>query len=242
VISIAMLDIGKTPETLLRNCIDFLAGQLEVNILSLPDTSGIMTPDQVYDRINAIVPMVNKTKISVHCHNDMGLAAANTYMGIRAGARVLEASALGIGERNGIADLFTTAKMLKNKGFDLGVDTDNIELFKAYYQYVDTIATAQTGESLLNYNTPFFGDAAGTHVAGTHGKTSYGLEATQNYYLNLLCGKHLVQKYLETENLSYDKNMLERITKEIKTRSAMLNRCLKKNEIAAIVDSFNKSS
>ena len=148
VISIAMLDIGKVSDQFLKKMIDFLSFGLEVDIISLPDTSGIMAPNQLFDKIKFTCQIIEKsnTDISIHCHNDMGMANANTIMGVLAGGLIIETSVLGIGERNGIADLFTTADTLKKQGFDLNVNTDNIETFKDYYNFINSIYQTQTKE------------------------------------------------------------------------------------------------
>jgi 2-isopropylmalate synthase len=236
-ISIAMLDIGKTDPCLLTRSAKFLSQDLKIDILSLPDTSGIMAPNQVHDRIKALSDATVKTRLSIHCHNDMGMASANSIMGILAGGSVLEVSALGIGERNGIGDLFTTARLLKDQGLVLGVDTDNKKLFRKYYEFLDAIVREQTGQGLIQCNTPAFGEAVKTHVAGTHAQEAFGTMMEEKFYLNLLCGRHLVQKYLDLNTIPYEKTHLSRITDAVKTQSITLGRRLMKDEIAAIAAS-----
>ncbi|MBU4131345.1 MAG: hypothetical protein KKF12_11045 [Proteobacteria bacterium] len=237
VISIAMLDIGKTDSLLLTTWARFLSQDLGIDILSLPDTSGIMAPNQVYDSIKALSGADLKARLSVHCHNDYGMASANSVMGILAGACVLEVSALGIGERNGIGDLFTTAKQLKNQGLNLRVDTDNIALFRKYYEYVDAIVKEQTGSGLIQTHTPVFGEAVLTHVAGTHALGNFGTMAEEKFYLNLLCGHRLVQKYLDQNNIPHEKTQISRITETIKTQSITRGRRLTHDEICTIAAS-----
>ncbi len=236
-ISIAMLDIGKTSLDLLARCARFLSQNLKIDILSLPDTSGIMAPNQLHDRIKDLSALPLGTKIAVHCHNDMGMASANSIMGILAGASVLEVSALGLGERNGIGDLFTTAKQLRDQGLELKVDTNNLKLFRKYYGYVDGIVREQTGHHLIQYNTPAFGEAMHTHVAGTHAKGEFGAMAGEKFFLNLLCGQALVQKYLNLNSIPHDKKIISTITTAIKTQSISLGRRLTKEEIKAIAAS-----
>jgi len=237
-ISIAMLDIGKTDIGLLTNWVRFLGQNLGIDILSLPDTSGIMAPNQIHERIHSLAALPLKARLSVHCHNDMGMASANSIMGIIGGASVLEVSALGIGERNGIGDLFTTARHLKDQGMALRVDTDNRHVFKKYYEYLDAIAREQTGSGLIQYSTPAFGAAVKTHVAGTHALGEFGTMAEEKFYLNLLCGRHLVQKYLDLNTIPYGKTQLSRITDTIKTQSITLGRRLMQDEITAIAASI----
>lgn len=237
VISIAMLDIGRSSDATLEHCVSFL-GRHPINMLSLPDTSGMMAPNQVFEKINRLASPAGETGISIHCHNDMGMAAANSIMGILGGGNILEASALGIGERNGIADLYTTVRMLKEQGLDIRLDTDNITTFKAYYDYVDNIVYEQTGNHLLTVNTPVFGDAVKTHVAGTHADGSYGLASEERFFLNVLCGRHLVKKYLDHHDLYCPEHLLEPLTSKIKSQSVQQNRSLTSADISTLVSSL----
>ncbi|MCP3873800.1 MAG: hypothetical protein GY699_11665 [Desulfobacteraceae bacterium] len=237
--SIAMLDIGKSADHILEKAVSFLS-QHNVDILSLPDTSGIMAPNQVYENIKLLCPKANNTKISIHCHNDMGMASANTVMGILAGGRILEASAVGIGERNGIADLYTTSKTLQNLGFEINLNTDDINTFKAYYHYVDSIVYQQTSHHIVTINTPVFGDAVKTHVAGTHAGGDYGVASEERFFLNTLCGKYLVKKYLRSHHIECPEEFLDSLTINIKSKSAQLNRCLGDDDIKILISNFKR--
>ncbi|WP_299981122.1 hypothetical protein [Desulfobacula sp.] len=236
-ISIAMLDIGRSDDRILDQCVSFLSHH-HIDMLSLPDTSGIMAPNQVFEKINRLSSKTGNTNISIHCHNDMGMASANSMMGILAGGSALEASVLGIGERNGIADLYTTVKTLQDQGFDINLNTDDIPTFKAYYELLDSIIYEQTHEHLLTVNTPVFGDAVKTHVAGTHADGDYGMMSEEQFFLNILCGRHMVKKYLELQNISHDEKKLEEITLKIKTQSFTWGRRLTRDEVKTIAASF----
>jgi isopropylmalate/homocitrate/citramalate synthase len=236
-ISTSILDIGRTDLGMLEKCVQILSHDLNVEIITLPDTSGIMAPNLLYDRILDIVAITNgsNTKIGVHCHNDMGMATANTVLGAVAGASLIEVSALGIGERNGIGDLFLVGKTLKEQGYGINLKTDNLEQFKAYYSYIDMLIRQKTGASILTYNTPFFGESMKTHVAGTHGTRSFGLDQGDIWLLNVLCGKHLVKKFLEMNHIPYPVQLLTEIVDEIKNRSAFLGRSLSKEDVSEII-------
>jgi len=175
------------------------------------------------------------TRISTHCHNDLGMASANSVMGIVAGGKVLEASAMGVGERNGLADLFTTAKTLQDQGYTIHLNTSDIQIFKAYYQYIDQIVYEQLGEHLLTANTPFFGSAVKTHVAGTHAGGEYGIAKEEQYYLNSLCGRHLVKKFLNLHKINYPETLLPKLTQQIKSYSIEHNRSLTPDDIKKII-------
>lgn len=238
-ISIAMLDIGRSDDAVLKASVLFF-NRYHIDYLSLPDTSGMMAPNQMFEKINRVVSLGIKTDISIHCHNDMGMATANSVMGILAGGSVLEASVMGIGERNGIADLYTAAKMLKNQGFNICLNTDDIDTFKAYYAYVDAIVFEQTGEHLLTVNTPVFGDAVKTHVAGTHADGSFGMASEERFFLNVLCGKHLVKKYIDHHTIDCPDNLLDRLTLAVKSKSIQANRRLSKADIIKLVASLRE--
>lgn len=243
-ISLAILDIGRTDPGFLSRAAQYLIRELSIDILSLPDTSGIMGPNQIHETILPISRLAHgsDTRLSIHCHNDLGMASANTVMGVVAGATVVEASVLGLGERNGLADLYTTARVLEDQGYALGLNLKDVDTFKAYYHYIDTICRDQTGHALLTYNTPFFGDGVKTHVAGTHGGAGFGISREQRFFINVLCGKKLVNQYLDQHGIAYAPMAINAITREIKNNSARLNRRLEKDEIQAIADACSKAN
>ena len=232
--SVAVLDMGKTSLDLLSALVTHLS-DLGVKIISLPDTSGIMAPHQVEARIKTLVPRAQNALLSIHCHNDMGMASANTLAGVRAGAGVMEASALGIGERNGIADLFTCAALV-----DLPphrrprLKIDKKEVFKQYYTKLSTMAQAQTGRPLLHYATPAFGRGLGTHVAGTHAGQGFGLVKEEAFYLNLLCGNKMVAAVLSANQIHHDPKALKEITQAVKEKSLRKGRSITPKELAVL--------
>ena len=107
-------DVEFSPEDATRSEVEFLSKVLEVAIaagattLNIPDTVGYATPGEFGELIRAIrsrVKGVENVVISVHCHNDLGLAVANALAGVEAGARQVECTVNGIGERAGNAAL-----------------------------------------------------------------------------------------------------------------------------------------
>ncbi len=241
-IGISLLDIGRTAPEFVMDCAALLIHELGIELLTLPDTSGVLSPGRLSSIVGPIAGLAqgSATHIGVHCHNDLGMATANTVAGVEAGARVVEVTALGIGERNGIGDLFSVGKCLKDQGYHLNLKIGEIDLFRRYYEYVDRLCFEQTGIRLLDERTPFFGKAVRTHVAGTHGRNDYGLHAQADYCLNVLCGKNLVAKFLKAHEIPFDPAALSEITAEIKSRSAAFGRRISAEQAADIVESVGK--
>ncbi|MCS6840773.1 MAG: 2-isopropylmalate synthase [Roseiflexus sp.] len=94
--------------------------------LNIPDTVGYATPEEYAELIAGIykhVPGADKVIISTHCHDDLGMAVANSLAGVRAGARQIECTINGIGERAGNASLEEVVMALKTRRSFFGVDT-----------------------------------------------------------------------------------------------------------------------
>ena len=240
VIEVSLLDVGKTDRPLLKKLASYLINDLEVDILTLPDTSGIMQPMNYYDVVSDICNLNahGKTQISVHCHNDLGMAVSNTIMGVLAGASVIEVSAFGIGERNGIGDLFIVGKVLNQEGFRSKLDIWNVALFNAYYTYVNELYLNKIGEPILTFNTPFFGASAVSHVAGTHGIGEYGINGRKEetkYYFNVLTGKNNLKKFSKLNGFDIEDDIARASVKEIKDFSAKMQRCLHEDEVITII-------
>lgn len=107
------------------------AGATTVNV---PDTTGYCLPSQYGAKIKYImenVPNVHKARISVHCHNDLGMATANTIAGLANGARQMEVTLNGIGERAGNTSLEETTMVLRSHEESLGLKT-NIDISRIY--------------------------------------------------------------------------------------------------------------
>src|SRR5205085_6297762 len=90
--------------------VDYLCRVIEAvvkagaTVINIPDTTGFMTPEEYGARIKLVmerVPNIGKATVSVHCHNDLGMAVANSLAGVMNGARQIECTVNGIGERAG---------------------------------------------------------------------------------------------------------------------------------------------
>jgi 2-isopropylmalate synthase len=111
---------------------DFLCRVLEAAIdagattVNIPDTVGYALPNEFGELINYIkchTPNIERAIISVHCHNDLGLATANTMAGLIAGARQAEVTINGIGERAGNTSLEEVAMSIHTRKSLLNLDT-----------------------------------------------------------------------------------------------------------------------
>ena len=110
---------------------DFLASICEkvidagATVLNIPDTTGYCLPNQYAKKIEYLVnnvPNIDKAIISCHCHNDLGLATANSIQGIISGARQIECTINGIGERAGNTSLEEVVMVMRQHS-ELGFDT-----------------------------------------------------------------------------------------------------------------------
>jgi 2-isopropylmalate synthase len=132
-------DVEFSAEDATRTEIDFLAQVVEAAIaagattINLPDTVGFTTPEEIremFRKLIAEVPGANSVIFSAHCHNDLGLAVANSLAAIEGGARQIEGTINGIGERAGncaIEELTMTLKVRNAYyGLDTGIDTQRI--------------------------------------------------------------------------------------------------------------------
>jgi 2-isopropylmalate synthase len=102
-------------------------------VVNIPDTVGYTTPEEYqryFDELYRVAPALREVRLSVHCHDDLGLAVANSYAGLLAGARQVECAVNGIGERAGNCSLEEIVMLLRTRrdehGLDTGIDTHQI--------------------------------------------------------------------------------------------------------------------
>jgi 2-isopropylmalate synthase len=166
-------DVEFSPEDAGRSDPAFLYEVLEIAIaagattLNIPDTVGYTMPDEFGELITGIranVPGVDRVVISVHCHDDLGLAVANTLAGLRAGARQAEVAINGIGERAGNCSLEEVVMALRTRRPKLGLDTgvDTTQLTR-----VSKLVSTCTG-FLVPPNKAIVGANAFAHESGIH--------------------------------------------------------------------------
>jgi 2-isopropylmalate synthase len=166
-------DVEFSPEDAGRTEPEFLYEVLEAAIaagattLNIPDTVGYTVPDEFGQLIAGIVANVHGVEnvvVSVHCHNDLGLATANSLAGIRAGARQAEVAVNGIGERAGNTALEELVMALHTRQVLFGLHTsiDTTQLVRT-----SKLVSARTG-MVVQPNKAIVGANAFAHEAGIH--------------------------------------------------------------------------
>ena len=158
-------DAGRTEEEYLARVVEAVikAGATVVNI---PDTTGYCLPNEYGAKIAYLmnhVPNIDKAIISTHCHNDLGMATANTLAAVQNGARQVEVTINGLGERAGntaLEEIVMAIACHKNLDFNIGINTRQI------------IATSQLVSSLMRVpvqpNKAIVGRNAFAHSSGIH--------------------------------------------------------------------------
>jgi 2-isopropylmalate synthase len=166
-------DVQWSAEDATRTETDFLCRTVEVaihsgaTVINVPDTVGYSTPQEFFDIITMLknrVPGAEKVIFSTHCHNDLGLAVANSLAGVLAGARQVECTINGIGERAGNAALEEIVMALKVRKDLMPFATNiNTRLLARASKLVSNV----TGMP-VQYNKAIVGKNAFSHESGIH--------------------------------------------------------------------------
>ncbi len=140
------------------------AGATTINI---PDTVGYATPEEYFDLIRMLierVPGMDKVIVSTHCHDDLGLATANSLAGLRAGARQIECTINGLGERAGNAALEEVVMAIRTRGDIMPFYTDvKSQMMVQASKLVSTVSGFP-----VQYNKAIVGKNAFAHESGIH--------------------------------------------------------------------------
>lgn len=224
-------DVEFSPEDATRTDVDFLCAVVEAAIdagastINIPDTVGYTTPREftrIIETIRGTVRGAERVTISVHCHNDLGLAVANTIAAIEAGARQVECTINGIGERAGNASLeeIVMALRVRNDVMPFATAVVTSELYPA-----SQLLTELTGVS-VQPNKAIVGRNAFAHEAGIHqdgvikNRLTYEIMTPQSVGVpdsTLVLGKHSGRHALglRCEQLGYEfsRRELDRVYK-----------------------------
>jgi 2-isopropylmalate synthase len=221
-------DVQFSAEDATRSDPDFLCQIIEAVIqsgaktINLPDTVGYSTPDEVAHFFRSVisrVPSSDQVTFSAHCHDDLGLAVANTLAALGAGARQVECTINGIGERAGNASLEEIVMAIRVRGDRLPY-VNNITTQEIYAS--SQLLTALTGES-VQANKAIVGRNAFAHEAGIHqdgmlkDRRTYEIMrpeevgVTATLVLGKHSGRHAVQRRCEQIGYTFDRQTLDSV-------------------------------
>src|SRR5690606_20415135 len=160
------MDATRTPLEFLRRGVEtaIKAGATTINV---PDTVGYAVPDEheaMFRTITTSVPGADKAIFSAHCHNDRGLAVANSLAAVRGGARQVECTINGLGERAGNAALEEIVMALRTRGDILPYHT---EIDSTHLARASKIVSAAANFP-VQYNKAIVGKNAFAHESGLH--------------------------------------------------------------------------
>ncbi|MFH1898657.1 MAG: 2-isopropylmalate synthase [Candidatus Desantisbacteria bacterium] len=221
-------DIEFSPEDASRTEPEFLYAVIEAVInagattVNIPDTVGYSIPKEYGNLIRNIianVPNISKAVLSVHCHNDLGLATANSLAAIAAGARQVECTINGIGERAGNAAMEEIVMAINTRkdlfGVTCGIDTTQIHK-------ISRLVSRATG-MIVQPNKAIVGANAFAHEAGIHQdgvlkeKTTYEIMTPESIglkenklVLGKLSGRHAFKVRLQDMGYELNEDELNR--------------------------------
>ena len=227
-------DVEWSAEDGTRTEMDFLCRCVEAAIragattINIPDTVGYTTPEEyarIFRTVRERVPNADKAIFSVHCHNDLGMAVANTLAGLQGGARQIECTVNGIGERAGNAALEEIVMAIKTRNdafpYECGVETTMLTRASKLVAAVTSFP--------VQYNKAIVGRNAFAHESGIHQDGM--LKNTETYEImtpesvgvsktSLVMGKHSGRHAFreKLKELGYDlgENALEDAFKRMK--------------------------
>lgn len=193
-----------------------------INRFMLPDTLGVMSPQEVFDSLSDMIGRFPELKFDFHGHNDYGLATANAMYAVKAGVSSIHCTMNCLGERAGNASLAEVAVVLQDK-LNVAVNIDEKEIH-TLSQLVESFSGKRCAD-----NTPIVGADVFTQTSGIHadGDKKGGLYITaltperfarsRSYALGKMSGKASLAKNLEVMDIDLDaeqqKKLLQRIVR-----------------------------
>jgi 2-isopropylmalate synthase len=227
-------DVEFSPEDASRTELPFLTQVVEAVIeagattVNIPDTVGYSTPDHfthIIEHLMATVKNIGKAVISVHCHNDLGLAVANSLAAVKAGARQVECTINGLGERAGNASLEEVVMAVKTRSDVFKARTRiNTKMIYPTSRLVATLTGihVQRNKAIVGQNA--FAHEAGIHQDGVLKKReTYEIMNPQDVgipesklVLGKHSGRHALQDRLVQLGIELDDRQLEMVFEQFK--------------------------
>jgi len=243
-------DGTRSDEEFLYKCFD-AAIKSGANTVNIADTVGYAMPAEFEKRISNImnnVENIDKAIFSVHCHNDLGFAVANSIASLNSGVRQLECTINGLGERAGNASLEEIVMTLKTRSDVLPYKTD---ILAEYFTKVSSLVSKASGFSVAP-NKAIVGKNAFAHESGIH---QHGVIVNPNTYEIILpeevgaggskivmgkhSGRHAFRHKIKELGLELGNNKLEHAFILFK-RLADKEKVISDEELINLIDSINK--
>jgi 2-isopropylmalate synthase len=227
-------DVEFSPEDGSRSDVEYMAEVIQIALeegattINVPDTVGYTMPREyaaMFEQLYRLVPALHDVVVSVHCHDDLGLAVANSLAGVEAGCRQVECAINGIGERAGNASLEEIAMLLRTRQPSLGLWTG--------IETTEIARTSRLVSRLTGYqvqpNKAIVGRNAFAHEAGIHqdgvlkeretyeimDATTVGLRSNA-IVLGKHSGRHALRKALEEMGFQLEGQALNTAFKRFK--------------------------
>ena len=246
-------DGSRTEHDFLCRCVEaaIASGATTINV---PDTVGYAVPDEYAALIKMLfdrVPNIDKARISVHCHNDLGLAVANSLAAVNAGARQIECTINGLGERAGNAAMEEIVMAMRTRGdrmpYTTGIKTENITKTSRLVSTV-TGFVVQPNKAIVGANA--FAHESGIHQDGMlkHAGTyeimtpeSVGLTKSK-IVLGKLSGRHAFKEKLIELGYDLGDNAIAEAFKRFKDLADMKKDVFDEDILALVDDSVVRSN
>jgi len=227
-------DVEFSPEDGSRSDVEYMAEVIQIALdegastINVPDTVGYIMPSEykaMFEELYRLIPDLSKAVVSVHCHDDLGIAVANSLAGLEAGCRQVECAINGIGERAGNASLEEIAMLLHTRepllGLWTGIETTEIARTSRLVSRL-TGYQVQPNKAIVGRNA--FAHEAGIHQDGVlKERTTYEIMDATTVGLNsnsLVLGKHsgrhALSKALEEMGFEIDGQALNTAFKRFK--------------------------
>ena len=222
------LRVRYTPEDTIRS--DFgsvervsrVALEAGADRISVADTVGAATPSVMGAFVRRLIDETG-AKVNVHCHNDLGMALANSLTAYENGAVLIDACVNSLGERAGITDLATlTASLEVHYGIE---DRFKLEMLPELSGRVEELSGFKVASNAPIVGKNAFKHNAGLHVSAALKKPSFyevlpaeKVGRSRSFQLDKMSGKDMISTILSQNNISQDGNLLDMILSSVKSR------------------------
>lgn len=192
----------------------------DVDRIMLPDTLGILNPDETFEFCNWVITEFPTCNFDFHAHNDYDLATANVYSAVKAGIKGIHSTLNGLGERAGNVPMSSVIGVLKDHlKCELSIDEQKLYSIS---KLVESFSGVRIPENKPLIGEFVFTQTSGIHADGDSKKNLYfndlhpeRFNRKRNYALGKLAGKASIKKNLEELGIELDADSMKQLTKHI---------------------------